>query len=1115
MSKLKVYRASAGAGKTHTLTHEYLRLALSAPHKYRSVQAVTFTNKATEEMKARIVRELYLITRHGESAKGQHVSPFFDQLCRELELAPQSLVQRARATLREILLDYTSFRISTIDAFFQEVLRAFTRELGLPGGYRVDLDSDAALDLAITAVLADQDSLEESDVAKHWIQEYARSLISDGKGHDLRKYLRRLGKTLLSEQVKQLSLEGRIPSRAQLAELRTELRATMSRYADRVVTLAQRVPALLDKAGIDIDQLSHGRSGGLGLFYKIATRATFDDWFAGGGDPLPKRLQAACDDVATLVKGATGKKPSTTALALAHRLEAIGLSSLLHEYLTLVQTQHALAYSAYIAQDELGSYGLIGDIDRTMKAQQRHAGSMLLADTPSLINRIINDEGGGNFIYEKIGTRIDHQMIDEFQDTSTMQYKDFLPLLDESLASGHTSLVVGDVKQSIYRWRGSDSALLGQHIGRDFGDRAELITLQENWRSTPEIIAFNNALFPALALRLRTAFEAMIAQEAEANPILQTDAVRGLPALFTQYYADVAQLVPESRRGRRGLVAIHRYDSSAPGAMMMSLEEGEEPSAGTDSILLQLPYTLIDLQKRGYRPCDIAILVRKRSQTTIIAQILEQAMLSEELTEGGRYSLEFISSEALQVSRSVAVRFVVAALGYISSPSSTKARHDLLELWRIVQGKAYLEASSHLLLEELSGLGRRSLYETIESIIARYGEHFDEGDQPYLIKLLDLALGYQQDLSVDISDFLRMWQERGALATLQVPEDERKIYLMTVHKSKGLGFPVVLLPFPDWSLERETSLSADYLWCSNPFPPSEVSLLPIRYSSRMLRSLFAPSYIMERVALALDALNLLYVATTRAASELHLWLPTEPQPPSKSSPIDRYTSQLLCAVLEAPDTDIPYQELGEELAPSSDQWPRVEQAQLGATATDRLTVGHLESYDLGQRIDVLRRGLGYFFERHSHEPDTALSPRVYGSLMHHLLGSVETLDQVPEALDMAIKAGLLPEASRAQAIEAVEQLLQTHEARRWFDGSGQVLREVPIIGGQIDTNRRPDRVILYPDGSAVVVDYKFGRIYGKHQEQVRSYMGYLREMGYAPVHGYVWYLTEGIISPVG
>lgn len=1099
MAQLKIFKASAGSGKTHTLTREYLRLALSDPRAFERIQAVTFTNKATEEMKSRILHELYHL------AQAPDRSPFAHELSQTLRCTSQELSQRALRVLRSILLDYSAFRVSTIDSFFQEILRSFAQELGLQGGFRLDLEERRALQAAITEVLAQQDQSQADTQA--WLRDLAQSHIEQGDKYDLYRYIEKLGGELSKESVKQMILHNKLPNRKTIGELRGYLLGLVDAFAEGVIERAQAVVRAFDEAGLPWEAVSRASAYQGGVLSSIVTkRSTYDIRQALLNDkPL---YSATVRKLADTPEKIFTTKDTTNQT----RVSSTRLGEYIADFCNFIDEYLITARTALVTIENLGSYGLISDIETALQAQQRNSSTLLLANSASLINRILSDENGGEFIYEKIGTRIDHQMIDEFQDTSEVQYRNFYPLLHNNLSNGHDNLVVGDVKQSIYRWRGSDSSLLGELIERDFADTVASDTLTENWRSAPAIVAYNNALYASAPHKLQELFDALIAYHATLSK-RELSRLYSYTKRFGQYYADAHQEVPESRRGHKGQVVYHYHEGKLDDLI---LEETPDVEDLTAHIAYQLPRTLIDLQKRGYKPSDIAILVRSGKDARAIADILSLASADSTLTEDGVYSLEIISAEALEVGRSPAVNFVIAALGYMSNPSSAVARLELRELWQILapDGSAPFGDEQLALLNDI---GKRSLYETVEAIVEQYEELFAHGQQPYMVKLLDMVLGYQQDLSVDIIDFLTMWHETGHSRTINTSEDDKKIHLMTIHKAKGLGFPVVLLPNPTWALERDNRQATQFLWCSNPFDQhQEVDLLPIKYTKLLLQTAYIADYIQERINLALDALNMLYVATTRAKQELHLWLPSEladsgmTESTSKAKkPADSATQE---PVIPAKITGLIYEigcsnpELMAQLDPSEYSVPNAPQCQQGHTQTsERFTIERLRSYGARKRIEVLHKGLEHF---------TETSQRTTGSLMHELLDKVRTLRDLEPAVTLMIQSGDISPGQGPDIRTLLEQRLSHPEVRRWFDGSGEVLRERDIIDGETGDLFRPDRVVLYPDGSAEVIDYKFGLQHKRYHQQVQRYKTLLDRMGYTPVRGYLWYLSLGILEQV-
>lgn len=1115
-NKLHIYSASAGAGKTTTIAREYIRLALSYPNNYKHIQAVTFTNKATEEMKQRILEELYKISR-GE-AKRESDKEYWSRLCDNLSqtigkpITLEDLKERAAVCLRNILMNYSNFRISTIDAFFQEILRSFARELNLPGAFRIELESDRILQEACHAVLVDQQYSSNSPILK-WITEISYDKLKKGKSHNPMSVIEDLSKELLRDEVRAVyapkydtdSTEQQgFPSIASVERLKQHIKGYQAKYLEILKGFADEVLRLIqptEEAGI---ALSYGTSGGLGVFYKIKALSGPEDPDMADIDWLPKRLLAAQDDPNRLYTKDTRAQVATL-------VDLWAIKDVIDQYIAFIEGGETRVFlGTFEIEDRISSLGLLSAIDTKVKEIQKNSNSLLLANAPSLIKNILDDEGGVPFLYERIGTQIKHYMIDEFQDTSAMQYSNFEPLLEESLAQGSTryqdSIIVGDAKQSIYRWRGSDSSLLSS-IKSDPQWNSQWHTLDTNWRSAPQIIHFNNALYKQLSSSIGTHFRNIL--EAVSPNEEQRQTLTPLINIFEQTYNDVEQ---RPQHDKPGHVCIHRFayeKINDPESL-----EDDNPDDSTIGALLppearllhQLPEQIRHIIKRGYRRGDIAILVRTNKEASYIAQLL---LAAEGDSNGDTSDFAFISEEALAPTEALAVNFTISALHYIIEPESAKCREELIALHLELAQREPTDDE----LEQLCNSGRKSLYETLELIIARYKAFFSPGEYPHLVKLLDVALSFQQDLSLDIADFITMWQERGSSERLSMAKDKDKIQIMTIHKSKGLDFPIVLLPCLSWELLPKKGSFAAALWCDNPFAhQTGISKVPIKTKQKLLNTCFATDYLKECILASLDSLNMLYVATTRAKDEMHLWLadtayPTEKLLNELKIGNKRYYHETIAGLL--------IEELYSGLSPA----PALEYCtslqcgerdtydyvpDLSQESDDEgeapILIDKLESYDIAGRIEELKDGLRHFDqERRRH----------YGNLMHHILSHIERAEDQERALQLALNNGELSLEDVPDVRKRLEVLLSCPKAKAWFDGSGMVLNESAILGAT--TVSRPDRVISYGDMDlAVIVDYKFGKPSPRYHKQIERYAQLLKSMGYKRVEGYLWYLSPKV-----
>ena len=1110
---LKIYTASAGSGKTHALTREFLRLMLSTgdPIYFTTIQAVTFTKKATAEMKGRIIAELSTLARTPEE------SLFTSDLCQELGISEAKLQERANATLHALLLEYTSFRVRTIDSFFQEVVRSFAYELGHAGALRVQLDSEQLLHQAVLEVLARQDQEKSDKEIEAWLNELTTEAIEDGKGYNIEDQLSKFAKQLENEAVKQLRAAKEFPTQAQVKKLREAARKIIKDRKEALYALAERALNALEQSGVAVDDLSNGSTGVFGAIYACRRNqgALLEKSSAFAERSRLRAFLDATDTETMLAKLVGGGKNKQ---AIREQMEP-HLNSI-YDALKAFSDYDLQQIPIYVTAQQInryaGLYGILIDIDNALQELKREGKLMLISDAPSLIQALLKDNNDAPFLYEKIGARIEHHMIDEFQDTSRMQYENFKPLLDNAQSQGQDCLIVGDAKQSIYRFRNSDSTLLTTQLSEDFTSSAERKNLEDNWRSVPEIVDFNNALYPQLCSLIRSVFNSLWSEvKGYGFPEGQNEVKSRLDAeldILLKAYEDVEQNTPKPKQQRGlGQVVLHRYapptkkdDSATEG------EDGEETSNTEEDVpsdaLSQIPLVLVDLLKRGYRCSDIAILVRTKAQAANVAETLLNA--SEDILEG--YSLPFLSEEALHVDRAYSVRFIIAALSYLADTSIPlrlavlqEAYHQVLAL----SGQAE-EDLSEAELQDLRDFGRQGLYEVVEIINSRYGKLFPESEGAYLVKLLDMLYSWEQEEAADISTFLQYWQDKGHQQSIVNNSAEDAITLMTIHKSKGLGFPVVLLPNISWELDQALSGNKEnILWCPIPrineteeLTATNVTSVPLKYTSTLQMSYFAEPYFEEKLKNMMDSLNLLYVATTRPKQELHIWIREEAQQ-SKEKTVKIEDLFLASVEEDKPLYEIlpAHQTTKEDPIGDATSAPKKKSSDSESESSKALQVGALSSYPIDKRLAILREGLEYFSED---------SQRAYGRTLHLILSEIETASDIAPAISEAVHHGYI-KAEHAEELSAQLRTVVEHpEATRWFDGTGKIFNERAIIGGQLETSRRPDRVIFYPEGHIEVVDYKSGEERKSHHRQVHEYMELLRQMGYTEVSGYLCYLHE-------
>lgn len=1066
---LTIYRASAGAGKTHKLTGEYLTLLFSQPGEYRRILAVTFTNKATDEMKGRIVSELYRLASHRPS---DYLVPLSDTY----HLSEQETRTRARKILIAILHDYSAFNISTIDRFFQQTMRAFTREIGLQGGYGIEMDQELVLTEAIDRLLA---SLDEPDngVLLGWLLRFAEDKIEEGGSWSLRQDIQSLGRELFKESYKEASeeLERDIADKEALESYKEKLFAIIRSVESEMKQLGSRGISLLNQFDLLPSDIKGSSRSPLFFFERLAKGETKAPTatFRGLADNLDGYLLKKMDE------------------GLKARIEA-AFNGGLNDCVRAVVERFDNLTDYYTAREIARYYytlGILTDISRQVAAYREEKNVMLIADTTELLSKVI---GGSDtpFIYEKTGTRIDHYMIDEFQDTSGMQWDNFRPLVEESLAHERANLIVGDVKQSIYRFRNSDWKLLDEQVRRDFGDeQVREETLGENWRSCRHIVEFNNALFTLAPAILQESY----------NEALTASSLGGerqaayLTKIMSAYDRSFQRVAPPFRK-REGHVQIDFLEGDDEGG-----------SDWKEEALRRLPEALERLQDKGYSPRDIAILVRTNNEG---AQVASRLLAYKEEHPSERYRYDIISDEALFVGSSPAVRFLLATLRYLRNPDDRASRELVWYAYLVLTGHFGEELPDTELFERLAALNGQSLYETVEGLFRLFADYFPEPEQVFVQAFLDLVSEYGQKESPDLSRFLGWWDESGHRKTIATPDGQDAIRILTVHKSKGLGFKVVILPFCDWEIDHKPTKPV-ILWCRPEGKPfDKLRLVPVRYGQGLGQTLFAADYFKERLHAFIDNLNTLYVAFTRSKEELVAFAP-RPGKLSKEGQVEKVTSiaDLLWAAFgsEAADTreGEPLISLAEAFDPEAGRFELGADWHPEARETEAMPqgerIGRLRSISSDDRLRLRLVGRELTVE------DTR---RKHGTLMHEVLSRVRVADDVPGAVERYRLDGVIDREEAEELTARLSELLARPDVATWYDGSARVLNEVDILFGK-GLSKRPDRVLVAGD-RVTVIDYKFGdRKDRRHKAQVREYLELIRQMGYSAVTGYLWYVELG------
>ncbi|MDR2130214.1 MAG: UvrD-helicase domain-containing protein [Odoribacteraceae bacterium] len=1060
-SRLKIYKASAGSGKTFALTMEFFKIVFASPREYRHVLAVTFTNKATGEMKSRVVNELHKLAR-GEA------SSYKRELADSLHLSDEQLRERANALQTAILHDYGRFSVTTIDRFFQRLLKGFTRELGVFPGYNVELDSGYVLSRAVDRLV--ERAGEERELGQ-WIIELMEESVEEGRSWNVKEKIRALGEELFGEIYKLFDerLLQRFADREFLNTYRLFLNDVISTHEAQLEEYGRQGCRAMEEAGLTPGDFKRGARGFISLFARVRE---------GAPDTIPATTRATVD----APEEWTSKQQQAGIVARAQEAYPL-LNDLLKKIIACHDSGNRAYRSARLARGNLYQLGILNDLYREIRHYCEEKGVMLLSDTTHLLNLLIGDNDV-SFLFEKCGNFYHHVMIDEFQDTSTLQWANFRPLIANTLAGGGKALLVGDVKQSIYRWRNGEWRLLAGGVEEEFKTLGvDQVLLDRNWRSCREIVEFNNLFFRAAARRLAQLFDEEFGTG--ENPFSRA---------ITGAYDGLEQQACQEASG-------HVHVRFSP------LKRDEE---GSDAEIMEhVTATLHEVIERGAMPKDCVILVRTSKEGAFVANYL----MEYNKREDARARIPFVSNDSLLIASSPHVKLIVNVLRYIAEPFDAINHAALLyHYFTFVQGgeAGRLDALFRSIrdpgaagesMPRAASLCRPgvpfpgSLFEGVEEIIERLALGKRAEEVPYLVAFQETVFEYEASNPNSIPLFLEWWEKEVGKRVLSTSEEVDAVRILTIHKSKGLEFKTVILPFCRWELDAVRPVRR--VWGHNREAGFRVlEVVPLDYSSRLKDSYYSDDYHEEHMKSYVDNLNLLYVALTRARDELYVF-PHAPKISKEGKPAD--IGALLYQVLEEESPFPSWDGEQQQLVIG----PRAKAGKSEPSPADPLHLKEYPVHGLEGRVSVRFHFKEFTGDETENEQATPLSE---GKLLHEVFKRVLSRDDARPAVHALRLEGVIGKEEEETYAREVERYLEEPRVAGWFNGRYRVINERDILfpSGQ---RARPDRVMI--DGEkAIVVDYKFGRTEkDDHARQVRFYCESLSRMNYREVAGYLWYVV--------
>lgn len=1096
-----INKASAGSGKTYTLVKEYLIMLLGKKTEggnyildkhpndnHRYILAITFTNKATEEMKSRIVETLDVLASNPDE------SPYITDLTTMLGASKDDISKSAGIAERQMLEDYTNFNVCTIDTFFQKILRTFAYEVNLSSNYGVELNDEYVVELGVNNLktrLHDESGKKNKSLS-HWLWMFVQDSIKNGSSWDVfykpkskktvDNSLYNFAKVLTNEVVKKNSkqLFDFLADPKNIQAFNVALNSGISNLIPKVKECVSNIYELLKSPDIKANN----------YFTK------FLDALNNSANPflikdLDKKVEKKIADQSFVNKNSA--KVNESAICL---------------YLEQIR-DYGTEYASYKKILDLTyQLGLLGDINASMQDFANENNTILLSGTNDIVKRII-DGCETPFIYERIGMYLHNFLLDEFQDTSRMQWENLLPLVRNGLANGHDSLIIGDVKQSIYRFRNSDPQLLHSQLKVDFSN--DSIKYNEgrsiNWRSARNIVHWNNAFFRFLSMALN----------------------------MDEFYADVEQEVSPKNEKLPGHVVVARREipdkKKDTDGSNDSKTESNDNSNDNDSNFKEwaIEKMIVDLQSllaRGFKQKDIAVL----SNTNREGQLAISRIMKWNI-ENPDKQMKVVSEESLLVISSPAVRIVVNILKMLDrcEAHNEDGREMPMVLRRFEanrsEGMDTSEAFEDAIVskdEDIADYIDR-LYETsksacldsvVEQIIkSQLSKQMTEENTPYLLAFLDSVVDFMSRYGSNIHHFLKWWDKVGPGLSISSPDNIDAIRVITIHKSKGLQFPCVLIPMFDWNFDQssiewiETAGFKDKLPKGVAIPP----IVPVKRDNK--RTLFDNEFKKIARSNIMDSLNKTYVACTRAQYELIIYTENNKELGLQLSQFLETCRNNNNGIAPTPtencDPDVVY-ELGKPMLRSDIPALNSDDNALPDNVESRI----MPPYSVVS--DVNRWKLT--------SPDIIIdvrgTTRWVGEMLHKVMERVRTPKNLRKAFGRALHRGMITEEEHDEYLALLSKRLADPRVADWFANDNRLMLERAVtIGG--NGQKRPDRVVMKPNGEIIIVDYKFGdRSDDNDTKYKRQVAGYKRAvcdaLGCRPdcVSGYVWYIHSGDILAI-
>ena len=1048
-----LYDASAGSGKTYTLTKEYLKILFNSPTNdaYKKILAITFTNKAVEEMKSRIIDNLYDFSKENTSEKSMLL---LKDIAKETGLSIAKIKEKAKAIIKNIIHNYAAFGISTIDKFTHKVIRAFAQDLNLPSNFEVSLDTDALLQEAVDLVIS---KVGEEQTLTNLLIEFTKNKTDEDKNWDISKELFEVSKLITNENNANELTQFEDKTFDDFNHIKNVLKSKIEETIQETIENGKQIILFIAENGVEMDSFQKYFTDHLNNIANNELKPTQKKYF------IPEDIK--------IKKGAK---------------DAAIIESIMDEILHRLAKTYALYgkisfYQAFL--QNINPLSLLNTIHLEFKNIQEEKNILSISDFNKIIFNEIQNQPAP-FIYERMGEKYKHFFIDEFQDTSIMQWKNLIPLIDNAVASEDngvkgTLMLVGDPKQSIYRWRGGKAEQFIKLSKTDnpndldeypFSNKEkEVFRLGTNYRSYSEVISFNNHFFAHLS-----------------NKFSNED--------YADLYLNHSHQEINSKIGGYVNLSFIEVPKEENEEFFSEFDEDNVYSAKTKYYLSKTLETIYNVLHKGFQFRDIVLLTRKKSDGVALANFLTENQIP------------ILSSETLLIQNATEVKLIISLLRYLKSNKDQESKVFVLYYIAKNLQKAYSTHDFIALTKDLSeneleaflkkmnicvsfqNCRKKSLYEAVEIIVDVFIQ--EKTNTSYVQYFLDLVLERDTKLQSSISDFLEYWEKTGFQKSIPSPEGNDAIRIMTIHKSKGLEFPVVIYPFADEDFNRKIR---NKIWVD--FDEDEEIAFPkalvnskkevIEYGEKAKET-----YEVKNQEEVLDIINVLYVALTRAEEQLYVisnhLLNKNGLPDNLSS----YFIEYLQNIGMYDETKLEY-EFGNSTKCSKEIHEVKEQKTI-SLVKEKLNSNNIK---IAQREALMWNT----------DQQQAIE---FGNILHEIMSYIVAKEDTDFAIQKAIENGLITISQLHIFKDKVEQIISNNDLSDFFNGQGMVYNEETILKNGYK-NLKPDRVVVF-NNEVYLLDYKTGEKNQKHQNQINEYAFVLQEMNYTIAKKALVYIGEKI-----